>query len=80
VAIAYYFKDDCNNELYQLGGARFEKIVEIIFLDPIGHRSNRYESFNLKKVWGEKIILNIILFCLQKIFVVWLEKKQIKNR
>lgn len=54
VAIAYYFKDDCNDELYQLGQARFEKIVEIIFLDPIGHRCNRYESFNLKKIWGKK--------------------------
>ena len=54
IAIACYHKDDDPDSLYQLGKTRLGKIVEIMFLDAIGHKANWSESNKLTKEWAKE--------------------------
>ena len=54
IAIACYHKDDDQDSLYQLSKTRLGKIVEIMFLDAIGHKANWSESNKLTKEWAKE--------------------------
>lgn len=54
VAVAYYFEDEDPGSIDSLGNARFKKIVEIMFLEPVGHKANWVESYKLIKEWSKE--------------------------